>query len=199
VVAAVTYGAQLVQATMRMVEVNSGPPIRFKTVEASRGKHVRASPVGTMLEKGLLHLVGTFPLLEEQLNGMTPAGFTGSRSPDRADACVWAATRLMEGVRLYDRAGRSPSNVMVRGLWGDSPLGNQQRHLAHGGARQSQPTRVPDGGERSTLTGPMVRRSVFDLPDPSTRPPPAPPPKPAQPPPGLRRWNPATRKLESVE
>jgi phage terminase large subunit-like protein len=40
--------------------------------------------------------VGTFAALEDELCGLTPLGYEGpGRSPDRADALVWAAGFLM--------------------------------------------------------------------------------------------------------
>jgi phage terminase large subunit-like protein len=39
--------------------------------------------------------VGTFPALEDQMTNFSTAGYQGSRSPDRADALVWALSELM--------------------------------------------------------------------------------------------------------
>ena len=37
---------------------------------------------------------GSFPELEDELTALAPGGYSGGRSPDRADAMVWALTEL---------------------------------------------------------------------------------------------------------
>ena len=61
-------------------------------------KSVRAEPVAIRFERGKAFLAGNFPELEEELSGLQAGGtYEGpSRSPDRADACVWALTELSE-------------------------------------------------------------------------------------------------------
>lgn len=65
----------------------------IQTVWASRGKRTRAEPVATLSERGLLHVVGSLPQLEDQLCQWVP--LSGMASPDRLDAAVWAVTALM--------------------------------------------------------------------------------------------------------
>jgi phage terminase large subunit-like protein len=38
-----------------------------------------------------------FPQMEEEMTMTTPAGYQGSKSPNRMDALVWALTDLMLG------------------------------------------------------------------------------------------------------
>jgi phage terminase large subunit-like protein len=66
-------------------------------VHASRGKVARAEPVHALYESGRVHHAGAFPDLEDELCGlMTGGGYEGpGRSPDRADALVWAVTEVM--------------------------------------------------------------------------------------------------------
>lgn len=80
-----------------------------KLVVASRGKVARAEPVAAAYERGEVRHVGAFPELEDELAGLQAGGgYQGpGRSPDRADACVWALTEL-----LLRRRGA----VRVRGL-----------------------------------------------------------------------------------
>ncbi|MDX3911798.1 MAG: ATP-binding protein, partial [Sphingobium sp.] len=75
----------------------AGLPVRL--VHASRGKSARAEPVAALYEAGRVAHRGAFPALEDQLCGMLlGGGYAGpGRSPDRADACVWALTELMLG------------------------------------------------------------------------------------------------------
>ncbi|MBA3684615.1 MAG: hypothetical protein H0W72_05170, partial [Planctomycetes bacterium] len=76
--------------------------IKFRTVWASRGKHVRAEPVASLHEQGRIKLVGHFPELEDQLIFYTPEGYEGAGSPDRGDAFVWLAWFLMLGAKGGD-------------------------------------------------------------------------------------------------
>jgi phage terminase large subunit-like protein len=54
--------------------------------------------VALRFEKGTAKLAGVFPELEAELTGMIAGGgYEGpGRSPDRADAMVWAMTALGE-------------------------------------------------------------------------------------------------------
>jgi phage terminase large subunit-like protein len=72
-------------------------PIRL--VHATRGKATRAEPVAALFENGQAKFAGRFPALEDELAGLALAGrYEGpGRSPDRADAMVWALTELMLG------------------------------------------------------------------------------------------------------
>ena len=69
-----------------------------RLVHASRGKVARAEPVATRFEVGRAFLAGTFFELEAELAGLCAGGvYHGpGRSPDRADAMVWALTELGE-------------------------------------------------------------------------------------------------------
>jgi len=87
------YGGAMVQLTVRTAR----PSAPFKMVTASRGKHVRAEPVAALYEQGKVRHAGHFPDLEEQLCAFSSAGYEGAKSPDRADAMVYALTELMLG------------------------------------------------------------------------------------------------------
>jgi len=67
-------------------------------VHASKGKAARAEPISLRFESGRAFFAGRFPQLEDELAGLTTGGgYEGpSRSPDRADAMVWAMTELSE-------------------------------------------------------------------------------------------------------
>jgi len=95
VVAEANNGGKMVESVLRGADVNL--PVRL--VHASEGKAARAEPVAALFESGRAKLAGRFPALEDQLCGLTIAGdYAGpGRSPDRADACVWALTELMLG------------------------------------------------------------------------------------------------------
>ena len=87
----VNNGGDLVEATIRTVDKN----VPFRAVRASKGKHIRFEPVGSLFEQKRIHMVGSYPKLEDQIVMFTPSGYEGSDSPDRADALVWAVTELV--------------------------------------------------------------------------------------------------------
>jgi len=93
VVAEVNNGGDMVGSVLRTV----APMLPFKPVRAALGKVARAEPVAALYGVGLVSHVGPLPALEDELCGlMTGGGFAGpGRSPDRADALVWALTELM--------------------------------------------------------------------------------------------------------
>ena len=64
-------------------------------ISASRGKVLRAEPVSALYEQGIVHHVGRFAVLEDQLCAFTTQGYRGEGSPDHADALVFAITELM--------------------------------------------------------------------------------------------------------
>jgi phage terminase large subunit-like protein len=92
VVAEKNNGGDMVESVLRSVDAML--PVRL--VSASVGKAARAEPVAALFEAGRAKLAGRFPELEDELAGLSAAGgYEGpSRSPDRADAMVWAMTEL---------------------------------------------------------------------------------------------------------
>ena len=93
VVAEKNQGGDMVGSVLRSVD--SMLPV--KLVHASRGKVARAEPVAAVFEAGKAKLRGRFPMLEDELAGLVVGGeYHGpGRSPDRADAMVWAMHELM--------------------------------------------------------------------------------------------------------
>jgi len=101
VVAEANNGGEMVGAVLQAADI--ALPVRL--VHASRGKSARAEPVAALYEHGRAFHAGAFPELEDQLCGMMAAGgYDGpGRSPDRADALVWAMTEAMLGKRVAPR------------------------------------------------------------------------------------------------
>jgi phage terminase large subunit-like protein len=96
IVAEKNQGGDMVESVLRAVE--AGLPV--KLVSATRGKAARAEPIALRFETGKARLAGHFPALEDELAGLTCAGFEGpGGSPDRADAMVWAMSELFEKPR----------------------------------------------------------------------------------------------------
>ncbi len=96
IVAEVNNGGDLVEANIRAVQTsipNLGHHVAYKAVHASRGKRARAEPVAALDERGLLHHVGSFPKMEDEMCTWDPT--MTNESPNRIDARVWAITELM--------------------------------------------------------------------------------------------------------
>ncbi|HET9638350.1 MAG TPA: terminase family protein [Allosphingosinicella sp.] len=101
VVAEKNNGGEMVGAVLRGADV--GLPVTL--VHAADGKSARAEPVAVLFESGKAKFAGRFPELEEELTGLTYGGlYQGpGRSPDRADAMVWALTELLVKRRAEPR------------------------------------------------------------------------------------------------
>lgn len=90
VVAESNQGGDMVRSVLGA----SDCPARIEMVHASRSKAARAEPVALLYEQGRVVHCEAFPALEEE---MLALGCEGGPSLDRADALVWAITRLMLG------------------------------------------------------------------------------------------------------
>ena len=90
VVAETNFGGAMVEQTIKVAR----PGTNFKKVTASRGKVQRAEPFSALYEQGKVRHVGRFVKLEDELAGFSTYGFTGSHSPNRADALIWALAEL---------------------------------------------------------------------------------------------------------
>ena len=93
VVAEANQGGEMVRSVLQAADC--ALPVRL--VHARRGKAARAEPVAALFENGRAKFAGVFPQLEDELCALTiGGGYAGpTRSPDRADAMVWAMTELM--------------------------------------------------------------------------------------------------------
>lgn len=95
IIAEINQGGDMVIHTLETVR--AGIPVR--RVRATRGKQTRAEPVSVLYGKGLIHHVGFYPQLEEQLVSWVP----GDKSPDRLDALVHGMTELLVAKRGWGR------------------------------------------------------------------------------------------------
>jgi phage terminase large subunit-like protein len=89
VVAEANQGGEMVRTVL--AQAGCEAPIRL--VHATRGKRARAEPVAALYEQGRVVHCAAVPALEEEL--MALGSEEARRSPDRADALVWAVTRLL--------------------------------------------------------------------------------------------------------
>ncbi|WP_159648077.1 phage terminase large subunit family protein [Sphingorhabdus sp. 109] len=101
VIAEANQGGAMVKSVLQAAKIS----LPVKLVHAARGKVARAEPVAALYENGRVHHVGAFPELEDEICGLlVGGGYEGpGRSPDRADALVWALTELMLGRRREPR------------------------------------------------------------------------------------------------
>lgn len=102
IVGETNYGGEMVKFVVQAAK----PNVPFRKITASRGKVLRAEPIAALTEKGKIRFAGNFPRLEEELCGFTTHGYTGSDSPNRADAFVFAMSELFPGMVAQTRAGK---------------------------------------------------------------------------------------------
>lgn len=98
--------AQIFDADYILAEVNQGgdmvatiinsidPSMPVRNVHATRSKTRRAAPVAALYEQGRVKHCGVFKALEDELARMGSSA-AKTKSPDRADALVWAVTDLL--------------------------------------------------------------------------------------------------------
>lgn len=107
VVGEANFGGEMV----RHVIQTARPRTPYKAVHASRGKAVRAEPIASLYETGKVRHVGDFRELEDELSGFSTTGYTGSGSPNRADATFWALTELFPGMTKKEAAKQDKTEV----------------------------------------------------------------------------------------
>lgn len=107
VVAETNYGGAMVRQTIQTARARTP----FQAVTASRGKHVRAEPVSALYEQGRVRHVGFLRDLEDELAGFTTSGYVGAKSPNRADALVWAVNALFPSLN----APTQPVTIPLKG------------------------------------------------------------------------------------
>ena len=88
-------GGNMVETVLRAADI----AMPIKRAHASKGKSARAEPISILYEAGRVFHINAFPEMEDQMCGLIAGGgYEGpGRSPDRADALVWALTELMLG------------------------------------------------------------------------------------------------------
>ena len=98
------FGGGMVKSTVQVAALKLGTRVPFKLVTASRGKVQRAEPFSAMYENGKVRHVGVFPRLEDELCSFSTGGYTGARSPNRADAHIWALAELFPAIVMPQEA-----------------------------------------------------------------------------------------------
>jgi hypothetical protein len=94
IVGEINYGGAMVKSTIQVSRARTP----FKSVTSSRGKTIRAEPFSALYEEGKIRHVGVFREMEDELAGFSTIGYLGDRSPNRADALVFALTELFPAI-----------------------------------------------------------------------------------------------------
>lgn len=88
------FGGGMVKFVVQAAAGKANVRVNFRMVTASRGKVQRAEPFSILYEQGKVRHVGMFARLEDELCAFSTTGYTGPRSPNRADAHIWALAEL---------------------------------------------------------------------------------------------------------
>lgn len=113
VVGEVNYGGAMVGHVIRTAASIRRARVNFRKVTATRGKVVRAEPISALYDNGQVRHVGFLRDLEDELSGFTTNGYVGERSPNRADALVWAITELFPGIVAPTKSQIITSDLLV--------------------------------------------------------------------------------------
>lgn len=98
------FGGAMVEMVLRTAARELDARVGLREVKASRGKVVRAEPIGQLYEENKIVHVGYFPELEEELAMFSTHGYVGDKSPNRADALIWGFTHL------FPKIGKKPKD-----------------------------------------------------------------------------------------
>jgi phage terminase large subunit-like protein len=96
IVGEINYGGAMVQHTIKTAPNSQRIP--YKSLTASRGKVVRAEPISALYDTGKVRHVGYFREMEDELAAFSTVGYLGDKSPNRADALIWAVSELFPGL-----------------------------------------------------------------------------------------------------
>jgi phage terminase large subunit-like protein len=110
IVAEKNFGGDMVEHVLKTADGGEG--VRFRLVNATRGKAIRAEPQAAQYERLRVHHIGSFPRLEDEMCEWEPD--MGMPSPNRLDALVWALTELMPIRAGKLRRGPKPAALRLR-------------------------------------------------------------------------------------
>lgn len=113
VVGETNYGGAMVGHVIRTAASIRRARVNFRKVTATRGKVVRAEPISALYDSGQVRHVGFLRDLEDELSGFTTNGYVGDRSPNRADALIWAITELFPGIVAPTKSQIITSDLLV--------------------------------------------------------------------------------------
>jgi len=119
IVAEMNYGGEMVKFVVRAAK----PKVPFKKVTATRGKVVRAEPISSLTEQGKIRFAGDFTELEDELYSFTTMGYIGEKSPNRADAFIWAMSELFPGMVRKEKQKKERRPVLNHYTGGGAWMG----------------------------------------------------------------------------
>jgi hypothetical protein len=105
IVAETNFGGAMVEQTIKVAKAG----VNFGKVTASRGKTQRAEPFSALYELGKVRHIGRFNKLEDELAGFSTVGYTGGRSPNRADAWIWVLAELFPRLTKVEKEKKDKS------------------------------------------------------------------------------------------
>jgi hypothetical protein len=113
------FGGGMVKAVVQAAASKAATKVNFKMVTASRGKVQRAEPFSALYEQGKVRHVGVHAKLEDELCAFSTSGFTGPKSPNRADALIWALAELFPAMTKPPAPARkpAPARAATSGGW----------------------------------------------------------------------------------
>lgn len=111
----VNFGGAMVKQTIEVAAREQGCRVNFRPVTASRGKVQRAEPFSALYENGKIRHAGDFLLLEGELTAFATNGYTGSGSPNRADALFWALAELFPALVRPEKKREAPRAPVYQG------------------------------------------------------------------------------------
>jgi len=103
VVGETNFGGEMVKFVVQTAAKVAKAIVAFGKVTASRGKAVRAEPVSALHEVGKIKFIGRFDDLEDELLAFTTTGYSGSKSPNRADWFIWGIYELFPGLTQKEK------------------------------------------------------------------------------------------------
>ena len=107
------FGGAMVKNTIQTAR----PRTPYKSVTASRGKAVRAEPFSALYEQGKIRHNGEFPDLEDELAEFSTYGYTGGKSPNRADAWFWVLAELFGGIVAPKKVAKNFTPLPIANRW----------------------------------------------------------------------------------
>lgn len=109
VVGETNFGGAMVEYVIKTCR----PRTNFIKVTASRGKVQRAEPFSALYEQGKVRHVGYLTELEDEMAGFSTYGYTGGKSPNRADAAFWALAALFPAMVAPKDKNKLPAGFVA--------------------------------------------------------------------------------------
>lgn len=118
VIGETNFGGGMVKFVIQAAAAKAEVRVNFRMVTASRGKVQRAEPFSALYEQGKVRHVGLYPKLEDELCAFSTSGYTGPRSPNRADAHIWALAELFPSMTKTTKPAKHESQrPATPGAW----------------------------------------------------------------------------------